>query len=34
MHLIFVTSLVPDGEPGTGYEIASAAVDALESYAP
>ena len=26
MHLIFVTSLVPDGEPGTGYEIASAAI--------
>jgi hypothetical protein len=26
MHLIFVTSLVPDGEPATGYEIANAAI--------
>ncbi len=26
MHLVFVTSLVPDGEPATGYEIASAAI--------
>jgi hypothetical protein len=30
MHLIFVTSLVPDGEPTTGYEIANqSVVDAL-----
>ncbi len=30
MHLVFVTSLVPDGNPATGYEIANAAViDAL-----
>lgn len=30
MHLLFVTSLVPDGQPTTGYEIANAAViDAL-----
>ena len=26
MHLIFVTSLVPDGDPATGYEIANAAI--------
>lgn len=26
MHLVFVTSLVPDGEPATGYEIANAAI--------
>src|SRR5690349_11666693 len=26
MHLLFVTSLVPDGEPSTGYEIANAAI--------
>lgn len=26
MHLIFVTSLVPDGEPATGYEVANAAI--------
>ncbi|MGH6761855.1 MAG: glycosyltransferase [Phyllobacterium sp.] len=26
MHLLFVTSLVPDGQPTTGYEIANAAV--------
>jgi len=26
MHLLFVTSLVPDGEPTTGYEIANAAI--------
>lgn len=26
MHLVFVTSLVPDGHPSTGYEIANAAV--------
>jgi len=26
MHLIFVTSLVPDGDPTTGYEIANAAI--------
>ena len=26
MHLIFVTSLVPDGNPTTGYEIANAAI--------
>ncbi|PYE90338.1 glycosyltransferase family 4 protein [Phyllobacterium leguminum] len=26
MHLLFVTSLVPDGEPMTGYEIANAAI--------
>lgn len=30
MHLVFITSLVPDGNPATGYEIANAAViDAL-----
>lgn len=30
MHLVYVTSLVPDGDPATGYEIANAAViDAL-----
>lgn len=30
MHLVFVTSLVPDGAPATGYEIANAAIiDAL-----
>ncbi len=30
MHLAFVTSLVPDGAPSTGYEIANAAIiDAL-----
>jgi Glycosyl transferases group 1 len=30
MHLIFVTSLVPDGEPTTGYELANqSVVDAL-----
>jgi hypothetical protein len=30
MHLLFVTSLVPDGEPASGYEIANAAIfDAL-----
>lgn len=30
MHLVYVTSLVPDGNPATGYEIANAAViDAL-----
>lgn len=30
MHLVFVTSLVPDGAPSTGYEIANAAIiDAL-----
>ena len=30
MHLVFVTSLVPDGSPTTGYEIANAAIlDAL-----
>jgi hypothetical protein len=30
MHLVFVTSLVPDGEPTTGYEIANqSVVDAL-----
>lgn len=30
MHLLFVTSLVPDGEPTTGYEIANQSiVDAL-----
>lgn len=26
MHLVFVTSLVPDGAPSTGYEIANAAI--------
>lgn len=26
MHLLFVTSLVPDGQPSTGYEIANAAI--------
>ncbi len=26
MHLVFVTSLVPDGAPTTGYEIANAAI--------
>jgi hypothetical protein len=26
MHLLFVTSIVPDGEPTTGYEIANAAI--------
>ncbi len=26
MHLAFVTSLVPDGSPSTGYEIANAAI--------
>jgi Glycosyl transferases group 1 len=26
MHLVFVTSLVPDGEPTTGYEIANQSV--------
>lgn len=26
MHLLFVTSLVPDGDPSTGYEIANAAI--------
>ena len=26
MHLLFVTSLVPDGQPTTGYEIANAAL--------
>lgn len=26
MHLVFVTSLVPDGDPATGYEIANAAI--------
>ncbi len=26
MHLLFVTSLVPDGKPTTGYEIANAAI--------
>jgi len=26
MHLVFITSLVPDGEPATGYEIANAAI--------
>lgn len=26
MHLIFVTSLVPDGDPATGYEIANAVI--------
>lgn len=26
MHLVFVTSLVPDGEPTTGYEIANRSV--------
>ncbi|HWK66143.1 MAG TPA: glycosyltransferase family 4 protein [Rhizobiaceae bacterium] len=30
MHLVFATSIVPDGAPSTGYEIANAAiVDAL-----
>lgn len=30
MHLVFVTSIVPDGTPATGYEIANAAIlDAL-----
>ncbi|MBX3576530.1 MAG: glycosyltransferase [Rhizobiaceae bacterium] len=30
MHLVFATSLVPDGEPATGYEIANAVIlDAL-----
>ena len=30
MHLVFATSIVPDGAPATGYEIANAAiVDAL-----
>ena len=30
MHLLFITSLVPDGEPTTGYEIANQSiVDAL-----
>lgn len=26
MHLVFVTSLVPDGAPSTGYEIANSAI--------
>ncbi|MCB1417609.1 MAG: glycosyltransferase [Notoacmeibacter sp.] len=26
MHLVFVTSIVPDGSPSTGYEIANAAI--------
>lgn len=26
MHLVFVTSIVPDGAPSTGYEIANAAI--------
>ena len=26
MHLLFVTSLVPDGKPTTGYEIANKAI--------
>ncbi|HTV69924.1 MAG TPA: glycosyltransferase family 4 protein [Rhizobiaceae bacterium] len=31
MHLVFATSLVPDGEPATGYEIANAVIlDALK----
>ena len=30
MHLVFATSIVPDGAAGSGYEIANAAViDAL-----
>ena len=30
MHLVFATSIVPDGAPATGYEIANAAIiDAL-----
>jgi len=30
MHLVFATSLVPDGEPATGYEMANAVIlDAL-----
>lgn len=29
MHIVFVTSIVPDGKPTTGYEIANAAI--LES---
>jgi hypothetical protein len=31
MHLVFATSLVPDGEPATGYELANAVIlDALK----
>jgi hypothetical protein len=31
MHLVFATSLVPDGDPATGYEIANAVIlDALK----
>ena len=26
MHLVFATSIVPDGAPATGYEIANAAI--------
>ncbi|MGO4839569.1 glycosyl transferase, partial [Rhizobiaceae sp. 2RAB30] len=26
MHLVFATSIVPDGAPSTGYEIANAAI--------